>query len=72
MRLTFTLPETCSAKTLDADIDHLVIAGWTGRDYKAIQHHIQELAELGVLNPAASRCFTVWRLINLARANASK
>ncbi|VTR33195.1 Protein of uncharacterised function (DUF2848) [Serratia fonticola] len=57
MRLTFTLPETCSAKTLDADIDHLVIAGWTGRDYKAIQHHIQELAELGVPQPSSVPLF---------------
>lgn len=31
----------------------LVIAGWTGRDASAIEHHIQELAALGVPRPSA-------------------
>jgi hypothetical protein len=30
----------------------LVIAGWTGRDAAAVQHHIAELAALGVKPPA--------------------
>jgi hypothetical protein len=30
----------------------LVIAGWTGRDAAAVQHHIAELAALGVTPPA--------------------
>ena len=47
MRLTFTLPESCGAAMLNVEIDHLVIAGWTGRDREAILHHIRELAELG-------------------------
>ena len=34
-----------------ATIDDLVIAGWTGRDAAAIQHHIEELAALGVPRP---------------------
>ncbi|MFY0312764.1 DUF2848 domain-containing protein [Leisingera sp. D0M16] len=34
------------------DIDHLTIAGWTGRDPDAVQHHIDELAELGVAPPS--------------------
>ncbi|ANS44566.1 DUF2848 domain-containing protein [Serratia inhibens] len=57
MRLTFTLPESCGAGTLDAEIDHLVIAGWTGRDREAILHHIRELAELGVPQPSAIPLF---------------
>lgn len=57
MRLTFTLPESCGAGALDAEIDHLVIAGWTGRDREAILHHIRELAELGVPQPSAIPLF---------------
>lgn len=30
----------------------LVIAGWTGRDKAAVQHHIEELAALGVPRPS--------------------
>jgi hypothetical protein len=57
MRLTFTLPESCGAATLNVEIDHLVIAGWTGRDREAILHHIRELAELGVPQPSAIPLF---------------
>jgi hypothetical protein len=35
-----------------ADISTLVIAGWTGRDAAAVQHHIAELARLGVPEPS--------------------
>ena len=31
----------------------LVVAGWTGRDRAAIEHHIAELAALGVMRPSA-------------------
>jgi hypothetical protein len=57
MRLTFTLPESSGAGVLDVEIDHLVIAGWTGRDREAILHHIRELAELGVPQPSAVPLF---------------
>jgi hypothetical protein len=36
---------------LEARISDLVIAGWTGRDPAAIQHHIEELRLLGVRPP---------------------
>lgn len=36
-----------------ADIDDLVIAGWTGRDVAALEHHIEELKALGVRPPSA-------------------
>lgn len=39
---------------LDLDLTHLVVAGWTGRDQAAIQHHIHELAEIGVKPPSAT------------------
>jgi len=38
---------------LDAPITNLIIAGWTGRDAAAVQHHINELVALGI--PAPSR-----------------
>ena len=33
-------------------IDSLVVAGWTGRNLAAVQHHIDELAELGISAPS--------------------
>ena len=35
----------------------LVIAGWTGRDKAAVDHHIRELAAIGVKPPASVPCF---------------
>ena len=40
-----------------ADIDTLVIAGWTGRDRAAVERHIAELAAIGVRRPPAVPCF---------------
>jgi hypothetical protein len=38
-------------------IDHLVIAGWTGRDKAAVEKHIEELGKLGVKRPATTPIF---------------
>jgi uncharacterized protein DUF2848 len=38
-------------------IERLVIAGWTGRDRAAVDHHIAELAAIGVRPPRAVPCF---------------
>jgi hypothetical protein len=35
-------------------IDSLVIAGWAGRDAAAIEHHIEELAALGIPRPSTT------------------
>jgi hypothetical protein len=35
------------------DIDDLVIAGWTGRDVAALEHHIEELKAIGVQPPSS-------------------
>lgn len=37
---------------IPAQIDQLIVAGWTGRDPEAVQHHIDELAALGVAPPS--------------------
>lgn len=38
-------------------ITHAVIAGWTGRDAAAVEHHIKELEALGVKRPATVPIF---------------
>ena len=43
-------------KTAEGDFDftpkRLIVAGWTGRDGAAVQHHIDELAAIGVAPPS--------------------
>jgi len=56
--LSFTvLPAGGAATPLALDLDTLVIAGWAGRDAHAIQHHIDELAALGVAPPTSTPLF---------------
>ncbi|WP_028605200.1 DUF2848 domain-containing protein [Ottowia thiooxydans] len=42
-----------STRLVSVEPQRFVIAGWTGRDAAAIQHHIDELAEIGVPRPSA-------------------
>lgn len=53
MLLHFQLQSAQAARTLQVRIDQLVIAGWAGRDRAAIEHHIEELAAIGVPRPSA-------------------
>ena len=39
------------------EITGLVVAGWTGRDKAAVEHHIAELAAIGVKRPRSVPCF---------------
>ncbi|HYM30826.1 MAG TPA: DUF2848 domain-containing protein [Candidatus Cybelea sp.] len=39
------------------EIADLVVAGWTGRDRAAVEHHIAELAAIGVPRPSATPLF---------------
>ncbi|WP_163851746.1 DUF2848 domain-containing protein [Pseudooceanicola aestuarii] len=41
----------------DIPIDKLVVAGWTGRQKEAMEHHIAELEALGIKRPAATPMF---------------
>ena len=43
--------------TRRASIDTLIAAGWTGRDRAAVEHHIAELAAVGVQRPTSVPCF---------------
>jgi len=38
-------------------ISELIVAGWTGRDRSAVEHHIAELAVIGVKRPRSVPCF---------------
>jgi uncharacterized protein DUF2848 len=43
--------------TRGASIDTLIVAGWTGRDRAAVEHHIAELEAIGVKRPRTVPCF---------------
>jgi hypothetical protein len=53
MKLAFTLESAAAARPINVDIDTFIIAGWAGRDLAAIEHHIEELAAIGVPRPSA-------------------
>lgn len=46
-----------SGSPVAAEVRELVIAGWAGRDAAAVQHHVDELRELGVSPPRATPLF---------------
>lgn len=37
---------------IDATINQVYVAGWTGRDKSAVDHHIEELAAIGITPPS--------------------
>ena len=41
-----------AVEKIAVEIAELVIAGWTGRDVAALNHHIEELKEIGVMPPS--------------------
>lgn len=51
MELNFVV-EGGAAQALKVDLTELVVAGWAGRDRAAIEHHIEELAAIGVPRPS--------------------
>ena len=46
--MKFTTP----AGEIDFTIEHCYVAGWTGRDKSAVDHHIEELAAIGIAPPS--------------------
>ena len=52
--LTFTVDAQDTTTPLTLPIDHLVIAGWTGRDAVARDKHIAELEAMGIARPAST------------------
>lgn len=57
MSLRFTRHDRTGVTDRGFEPDALVIAGWTGRDPAAVQHHIDELAALGVPAPSTVPLF---------------
>jgi uncharacterized protein DUF2848 len=54
---TFSLKLGAGAAPAAVAIHQLVIAGWTGRDKRAVEAHIRELEALGVKRPATTPIF---------------
>ena len=53
MNLSFQVIRDAGSQNIAVDISTCIVAGWAGRDLAAIEHHIEELAELGVPRPSA-------------------
>lgn len=45
------------ANSIDANIDNLVIAGWTGRNIEAMEAHMAELEAIGIARPKSAPVF---------------
>jgi hypothetical protein len=54
---TLSLKLGADAEPAPARVEHLVIAGWTGRDKRVVEEHIRELEALGVKRPATTPIF---------------
>ena len=54
MQLHFQLETPEGSLPLHVNLHTLVIAGWAGRDRAAIEHHIEELAAIGVPRPSST------------------
>jgi len=57
MDLSFELTVGEETKVLSVGVDELVVAGWAGRDAKIVEHHVAELAAIGVPRPSAVPLF---------------
>ena len=53
MQATFHIHSQGQTQTAHIELQQLIVAGWAGRDMAAIEHHIEELAELGVPRPSS-------------------
>jgi hypothetical protein len=55
--LSLILLDKAGGGSRPVTVRNAVIAGWTGRDKAAVEHHIAELAALGVKRPATTPIF---------------
>jgi hypothetical protein len=56
-RIPVVLQSLQTTELREVEVDRLVIAGWTGRNVKEVQAHIDELAKLGVPSPKSTPVF---------------
>ena len=66
--LTFERISTSGSDRISVEIDNLIIAGWAGRDAEAIEHHIEELAALGIPRPSTTPVYYRVAAANLSQA----
>jgi uncharacterized protein DUF2848 len=55
--LKFVCHSNGAQEARDGSFDTLIVAGWTGRDTAALEHHIEELAKIGVPRPSSIPVF---------------
>lgn len=53
MKAIFNIESQGQTRCVEVQLNQLIVAGWAGRDIAAIEHHIEELAELGVPRPSS-------------------
>jgi len=53
MKAIFNIESKGQTRSVEVPLQQLIVAGWAGRDLAAIEHHIEELAELGVPRPSS-------------------
>jgi hypothetical protein len=70
VRINFDLATTQGPVQKGVEIEHVVIAGWTGRDEVALQAHIDELAEMGIPGPQEIPMFYRTSAAHLTTAEA--
>lgn len=57
LQLNFNLVTALGSSTRAVPVRRLIVAGWTGRDKKALEAHIAELEKMGVKRPATTPIF---------------
>ena len=57
------------SECIGVEIHSLIIAGWAGRDAAAIEHHIEELAAIGVPRPSTTPLYYRVAAQTLSQAN---
>jgi hypothetical protein len=68
--LRFTLHDADGARDVAFEPTALVIAGWAARDRAAIDHHIEELAAIGVPRPSTVPLYYRVAAANLTQSDA--
>ena len=69
-QLSLRIDSLNGPKDAEIAIDTLVVAGWTGRNRDAMEHHIAELEALGVKRPAATPMFYLVSASRLTQSGA--
>lgn len=55
--LSFVFDRDTEVAAKACAFETLIVAGWTGRDTAALEHHIEELAKIGVPRPSSTPVF---------------